>query len=177
DALAVATAGDVVAIAAGEYAEELDVPPGVTVRGVCPTETSIATTSSPAVRLTGEGSVLRDVEVAGTGEIGVALEGAANATLSGVFVTAASRHALVVTGGSVTMSDVWIHDVGGERGRVVSFAGGAEGALSAVVIEDVEGLGFQLIEGASVDATQLVVRRCTVAPGSSLAGGVRLDSG
>ena len=140
DALAVASSGTVVAIAAGEYPEDLVVPDGVTLWGACSAGTTVSGAGSEdgVVTLVGAAAVARDLRVTGD-RVAFWATGGAQLTMRGVVIEDALLAGIFAVDSDVTLEDVVIRrprpGPGGENGRGVSIAAGTL-AADRLVIED-----------------------------------------
>ena len=139
-AFATIAAGTIVAVGRGDYDEAFNVPGGVTVWGACVAETRLHVSTpsviptSPVVAFTHTGSVLRNVSIGPGPRQAVFVDGRlADATLDSVVVHGGALIGIAANGGHLVMRDVVVRDMGGR--------------------------GFELVQGATVEATRLVVER------------------
>jgi hypothetical protein len=151
DALAVASAGSVVAVAAGTYAEDIVVPTGVTVWGACAAQTTLAGAASAEaiVTIDNADAVLRDLTISGE-QAGVWVATApARVALRGVVIEGVRLAGISAADADVTLEDVAIRALrpssSGAYGRGLHLARGTL-AADRVVIEDALDVGVFLAE-------------------------------
>jgi hypothetical protein len=144
EATAVAISGDVIAVGAGDYSEEVTVPAGVTLRGACATRTVLSSSSFAMERgvitVGGPDVTLRDLSVGESGRPGIWIGDGATAQVEGVIVDRAFGLAvMVVLGGRMTASRIIVRDTeglpGGSFGRGLNVEGGGVAEVSESLFE------------------------------------------
>ena len=169
EAVSAASAGTVVAIGRGTYAEELTVPPGIELWGAC-TEATVLTSVTPAtsagtVNVRGGGAVLRNLRI----EVGLragiwAAGAAATVELEGVVVDGTARVGIqALDGASITGRNVVVRNT--TTGGAAGFGQGinaderASVTLGRVAIERTAGTAVFLYgAGTTVHLEDAVVR-------------------
>lgn len=137
-ALAKASIGAVVAVAAGRYRENLALPRAVRLHGVCPAKTTIEGVESGkyALEIRGSGAEVHGVSVT-SAWIGVGVFGATGVLLEGVRVHDTKERALDVEAPSAATS-VSIRDALIERAQYIGvFVAGAQAKVERTVVRDV----------------------------------------
>jgi len=138
EAISVASAGSVIALAAGTHeTEPAVVPAGVTLSGSCAAQSRVEVTdrSGPALELEG-GASLTDLAVSAAGTA-IEVTGA-DVTVTGVEVRSASTGGIIVReGGTLTAErvSVRLRDKGAESGIGIQVDGGGAATFSATLIE------------------------------------------
>jgi hypothetical protein len=180
DAVAVAEAGDVIALSRGTYSGGLEVPAGVTVWGACVAETRLeppGPSEDPVdaiVHVRSAGGTLRNLQITGprrgirvrSGSVtldGVLIDGTA---ILGIFVTAGAS----VSGTDVVIRDTRSSSVEGWFGRAIEVDGGATLSLTGVVLAANRGEAAVALEPRSRLSLTSVVVRDTQPDGSGYGG-------
>jgi len=172
EALASAPTGAVVAIGAGTYDEPLTITRDVTLWGECATRTILTapaptTTGTPTgvILVTSGSATVRNLRLANAGRTGISVGGAAaSLELDGVVLSRVSTQGLTVwDGATVAAHDVVIRDTQPRaRDGLAGNGIGVESAtvtLARVLVERNRYMGILIgAAGASLDATDLVVR-------------------
>jgi hypothetical protein len=188
-ALAVATAGDVIAVGEGAYDEIVVVATSVTLVGACAGGSVLAGTVAPSGRgrldIDAMNVVVRDLGVHGRG-LGVWVSRGASATLEGVVVRDVDLGGLVVLG-TAQLRDVLVRDVGpgdgGAFGRGIHAEGGARVDATRLVVERARELGVSLAGGGTsarledlvVDETLGLASDGTLGLGITVYGGAQVE--
>lgn len=115
DAVEAASPGDTIAIGAGTFEAGVTIDVDVTLRGLCPGETTLTRTAgandSTGVVVVDGGSVtIRDLRLGDSAAIGV-LATDATVALDGVVIDAASNHGVSATDSEVSLTDVLIANI------------------------------------------------------------------
>lgn len=154
DALAVADAGDTIALAAGTYDGFVDVPDEVAIVGKCPSETRLTWSgiddTRPVVLVSpGQSASLTGLTIGPVAGVGILANGTLE--LDSVIVDGASGAGILITRlGSVSGSSVVV--------RGTTPRGGTSGGMGVIV------------DGGTLTATRWVVR-------NNVRNGVRIDDG
>ncbi len=154
EALSAASAGDVIALAVGEYDEEqVVIERDVTIVGACDETVLRGDSRSGAVNIDGVSATLRNLRVSSTMEGVWSFD--SSVTLEHVVIEDVGGVGVSAFGGTLTASDLLIRRVGSSG---VAITVGCEARLERTVIEDSLGDG---IRGAGGTATVLdsVIRR------------------
>ncbi|AKF09893.1 DUF1565 domain-containing protein [Sandaracinus amylolyticus] len=166
DALAVASSGDVIAIAAGTYSGVVAPMVDVEIRGVCSARVTLThvagggATQVVGVR-EGRAIALRDVTVQSADLMAIAVRGAL--TLRGVRVSGAGV-SVAVLGAGARLDARELHvphtssDADGRAGRGVDLEAGSTGTIERVIVEDGGDSGIAVVhEGGSLIARDVAV--------------------
>lgn len=154
DALAVADAGDTIALAAGTYDGFVDVPDEVAIVGTCPSETrliwSAIDDTRPVVLVSpGQSAMLSNLTIGPVAGVGILANGTLE--LESVIVDGATGAGILITTlGAVGGSDVVV--------RATTPRGGTSGGMGVIV------------DGGRLNATRWVVR-------NNVRNGIRVDGG
>lgn len=158
EAIAVARAGDTVALSRGTFDEEVSVPAGVTLRGACALETrvTLSSASSDTSVLTLDGAAASDLTVADSLANGVmALRGAVS--LERVRVESTNGIGVyVATGATLEARDLVVRGVTGESSIGVIVDGGSARLRRALV--EATAAGVIAFEGGALEVIDLAVR-------------------
>jgi hypothetical protein len=180
EAMAAASAGDVVALAAGDYPGPVALSDGVTLWGRCPEMVSITGAANQSAVTMSAASELRGLRVVG-GAVGVdvvvgpatirevsvqdsQLQGIvvrAPSTLNRVAVEGTGDAGIFVTGSTLTMDDAWLHD--SDWIGVAVFNAGAqrsEAQVTGLVVERVSRVGV-LVQGSDATLEDCAIRDLT----------------
>jgi len=178
EAVAAASAGDVIAIGRGTYPESVAVPGGVTLRGACVDEVVItgdAGVTAPAVSVTAGTVTVTNLRVGPSAGAGISVIGAGRGlTLEDVVVTGTTAVGVVADSGAhVALRRVVIRDLVGVAGRGpgISARGGATVAGEQVVIDGAVLAGL-LVGGAGTTVSLARVLVFGTAPGAAPGIGV-----
>lgn len=156
EAAAAAPPGAVIALAAGRFEEQVDLPSGVELRGRCARDTVIAPRAGIAVA-SPAGGALRDLTI----ESSDAAVAVSSGTLrgSGLRVAHAGSTAIDVSGdGRIELGDAVIEAPASPPGaEVVRARGSAELALSSALVRYAEGAGVGSRDGAAVELVDVVL--------------------
>lgn len=140
EALVGVPAGSIVAVGKGSYDEAFNVPGRVTIWGACVAQTLLhastpgALRSTPVVGFLRAGGALRNVRIGAGPRQAVFLDGRlASATVDGVLVDGGSSMGIGANAGHLVLHDVVVRDRGSR--------------------------GLEVVEGATVEATRLVIER------------------
>jgi hypothetical protein len=162
EGLAAASPGSIVAVAAGTYAEALDVPDGVTIHGACAERTIVRTPSASSAAAgvrAGRTATLERLTLGGAGP-GVLAYGAV--TLRGVAIESATSGGIGVLGGTLDAERVLVRDTqpdaGGRLGRGIEIDLGGSATLRDVVVERARGAGIALNRSGGLVAAGVGVR-------------------
>lgn len=182
-AVAAAPDGAVVAVAEGVYPEAVELSRGLRLWGVCAARTVLSPGGGDgaAIRVRGVATV-RNVQVRGTGRVGLRVDGAdADATVSGLWVEDVRAHGVLVDSGArADLSEAYVvdtrPDAAGRFGWGVAYRSGASGAVQGVVLERATGVGL-LVEAADVALDQVGVFDTAARPDGTLGRGLTLQGG
>ncbi len=141
EAIAVATPGTVIALSKGEHFGAYTVPNEITLWGACPEETRLVASRlvpQDAVVVTSANARVRNLNIAGR-IVAAQADLGGHLTLQDVLVTDAEIQGIHARGGSVTLEDVILRDMGGdirmEYGRGLDASDGGSITGDRVVIE------------------------------------------
>lgn len=165
EALAVAAAGDTIAIAKGAYEETIAIGAGVTVRGACAGETSIGASTTAVgqiVHLAGDGARIEDVRLTGD-DAGVRADGPVSVSAAGVIVDGAMLvGVLAQNGATLDARDVAVIGMRAHPDRGLGIGIGAIGAANLTVerayVERAIQYAVFTLESSTVTVTDGAVR-------------------
>ncbi len=187
-ALSSASAGTIVALAKGTFAEAVKVPAGVTLWGACVAQSHITPASDldlVAADVRGPGVTLRNLTLSGpTKGVGMSTPGASvelrdvlvdGTTATGVLAVGA----VTITGSRLVIRDTQPEAATGDLGQGLELTGGAQADLSWVALEGNRGAGASVLgSGSSLRWTDVVVSDTRPRQmDGALGRGVYLDSG
>ncbi len=115
DAIEAADPGDTIAIGAGTFEAGVTIGADVTLRGLCPAETTLtraagANDSTGVVAVDGGSVTIRDLRIGDSASVGV-LATDATVALDGVVIDGASNHGVSATDSEVSLTDVLIANI------------------------------------------------------------------
>lgn len=179
-ALAGVPAGTIVAVGKGTYDEAFVIPGGVTIWGACVAQTILRSSTpgalsyTPVVGLLRADVALRNVRIGASARPAIFLDGrTASATVDAVEVDSGEKMGIGANGGHLVLHDVVIRDMGSRGLEIVE---GATVEATHVVIERVHEVGVFVGYGATLRLEDGAVR--TVRPAAGGAGsGVALQNG
>ncbi len=155
DAIAHAVPGDVIALARGEYSEEIAMPDGVSLQGACAAETILMPGAS-------------------SDDAAITVRDARNVEVRDLTIGPSSRMGILVESGALTLEHVVVQ---GTTALGVLIGRGARFHATDLVVRDIEpdgdgtlGIGLGALLGANVEARRLVVA------GARLAGVFAADA-
>ncbi len=165
-ALAAAALGTTIALSKGTFTEAFSIGAGITVRGACAGQTTLAAPSAARAGIvsgTGAGATVRDLRVTGARSAVWVDTPGASVNLSGVIVERAAGVALAAgTGGSITGHDVVVRDTqlyrGGAGWAVDVEVGGSVDLARVVISGSVETAVAGSGSGSTVRLTDAAVR-------------------
>lgn len=190
EAVRVAVDGDIVAVAAGRYAESLRIGPGVTIWGACTAETLLtagAAAGSGArtsvVYATVRGAEVRNLAIDTPERFGVIATGTGAIRIEDVIIRGALGSGLLATdGGRIEARSVVVRDTrprwfpSGAFGSAIQAdalatpAGGTL-VLDRVLVEGTNGMGIHVEdEGATLELRRSAIREGISAPGLEARG-------
>lgn len=157
-AVASAPPGAVIALAAGDYPEQVRIEKPVTLWGRCP----------QMVTLAGDGSIGPTASV-------LILAGGTDAVVRGVGITGSAFGIAVSGATNVTLDRVWVHDVASRGIDVENTLGPAEAVVVDSLVERATGLSFfALGAGLTLDRSEV---RDTLVGGGATGRGISARSG
>jgi len=181
DALVGITPGTVIAVAVGTYAEEVDVPEGVTIVGAC-VERTIITSDRSAIdhgvlTVVGPDVEIRDLHIGPSEQGGLLVVGAGrSAAVRNVVIEDVRAVGIdVELGGELEADDVVVRRVSptatGQFGRGVSVENGGTVTFRRLVIEEATEFGILSLE-ATVTIEDAWVARTDALPDGSAGPGI-----
>lgn len=155
-ALDEAGAGDVVAVAVGEYDESIEIPAGVEVRGACPSETRLTSSVAAAppaavIETSASDAVVRDLAVTYASRAGVYVAPGGSLTLRGVLIVGVDSAGIAVLG-DLDAEGLAVRSAG----RGISVEGGGRATVRRAVFAENEEVG--LYSSAELHVQDAVVR-------------------
>jgi len=179
EAMAVATAGDIVAVAKGTYDEQVLVGAGVTVWGACVAETTLTNSvpdmSSAVVQAQGRDGTVRNLRVTGE-RFGVYARSGRSLTVRDVVIDGATSFGLIaLVRGRITAENVVVRNTRPDADLDFGWAADAEDGgvirLARVVFEKNRELGvFASGAGSIVEGADVVIRDTEPSAATDLEG-------